>query len=149
QKAHGMRHEQADITDGASKRNGESGEDRRAEIDDQTNVADIYAEGNGLLLAGQKKIQVGGGGINGPGSNEEPDGEKPDEVPGRRSGEIAHEPESHVAKIAAGKSGHEKHDHGRQERRRDDSGEEECCGVELSLPAAEKIDGNDGPQSTQ
>src|SRR6202790_3446395 len=104
---------------------------------------------HGFFLAGEEEMQVGGRGVDSAGGHHETYAENPAQAFLQGSGEIAHQPEGHTAEIAAGQSGHEKHDDGRKKRGADDAGQEQCAAVDLALAAAQKINYGDGGGGAQ
>ena len=77
-------------------------------------------------------------------TSEKANAEHPSQTWLQRAGEIAHEPKSHSAKIAAAESGHEEHDDGGEKGCTDDASKQQGCAVNLTLAATEEIDCRDG-----
>src|SRR5260370_620710 len=92
-KAHQVGHDQANVADGAAHGDGQTGQERGSNVDDQADSRNVHAKMHGLFFAGKKQIQIGSGCINRAGSGKEPDSEKPINTFLKRGGEIAHQPE--------------------------------------------------------
>ena len=54
-----------DVADGAADGNGQAGQHRCGDVDDQLDACDVHAEMHGLSLAGEQEVEVGGGGQDG------------------------------------------------------------------------------------
>ena len=66
------------------------------------------------------------------------------------TGKITHQPEQHAAQIAATcERGDQEHDDGGQKGSGNDAGQQQGVAVDLTITAAEKIDGRDGGGGTR
>ena len=69
--AHDVGHEEADVADGAADGNGEAGEHGGGNVDDNAHAGDIHAEVHGFFFPGEQEIEIGSGGVDGSGGDEE------------------------------------------------------------------------------
>src|SRR5216683_5987538 len=138
-----MRHDQADVADGATHGHSQPGQQRGGNVDDQAHARHVHAKMHRLFFSGEEQVQIGSGGVNCASGNEETNTQEPIDAPLKRSGEIAHQPKGEATEVP-GERAHEEHDDGGDERGGDDATEEKRGAVNLARAAAEKIDGGDG-----
>ena len=91
--AHDMRHNQADVADGAAHGDCQSGQHRRGNVNDQPHARHVHAKMHSLFFPGEEHIQIRRGGVDRPGGQQEPDAQEPIGAFLQGRGEITHQPE--------------------------------------------------------
>src|SRR6266567_2977286 len=69
-----MRHDQADVADGAAHGHSQPSQQRRGNVDDQANARHVHAKMHRLFFSGEEQVQIGSRGVNRTSGSEEPTG---------------------------------------------------------------------------
>src|ERR1700741_1781323 len=95
-----------------------------------------------LFFSGQKKIEIGRGGVDRNRSNHEADAQKEQKAFRRQGRQAAHHPVRSSPKITPRQSRHKKHDDGGEKRGRDDTAKKQSVTVYLAASAPEIVNGS-------
>src|ERR1041384_8112107 len=104
---------------------------------------------HGFFFAGEKQIQVVGGGVDHARGGHKTGSQEPVGAFLKRSGKITHQPEDHAAGVATVHGAHQERNDGGEKRSGDDAAEEKRGAVNLTFAAAKKINGGNRGGSPQ